>query len=368
MNIPFLDLRAQYQSLRGEIDAAIQRVLESGRFILGEEIAAFEREFAEYCGAGYAIGVGSGTEALHLSLLACGVGAGDEVITSAHTSVATVAAIEMTGARPVLVDIDPRRYTLDPELITAAVTNRTRALLPVHLYGCPADMPPLLKVARAHNLFVVEDCAQAHGARYRGQHVGTLGHIGAFSFYPTKNLGAYGNAGAVVTNDPALAERARILRQYGWNPNRVSERKGTNSLLDELQAAVLRVKLQHLESWNARRRELATLYHSLLAGCQLKLPYSPVECEHAYHLFVTRHEKRDALRAFLSAQGIQTLVHFPVPVHFQPAYANLGYREGDFPEAERASREVLSLPLYSEMTDEMVVMISETISKFWLEA
>jgi len=364
MNLPFLDLTAQYERLRPAIDSAIGRVLKRGRFILGEEVAAFEREFADYCGAKQAVAVACGTEALQLALLACGVGPGDEVVTSAHTAVATVAAIEMAGARPVLVDIDPRTQTLDPTRVAACLTPRTRAVVPVHLHGYPADIFPLLEIARAHQLNVVEDCAQAHGARYRGRHVGTWGHIGAFSFYPTKNLGAYGDGGAILTEDTELAERVRKLRQYGWGPDRVSERKGFNSCLDELQAAILRVKLTYLDAWNSRRRELATSYRTLLAGSGVGLPPLPAECEPVYHHFVIRHEQRDALSRFLANQGIETRVHYSVPIHLQPAYVDLGYQKGDLPGAERASREVLSLPLYPEMTDEMVERISRAILAF----
>jgi dTDP-3-amino-3,4,6-trideoxy-alpha-D-glucose transaminase len=364
VNIPFLDLTSQYEGLRPAIDSAIGRVLERGRFILGEEVAAFEREFADYCGAKQAVAVACGTEALQLALLACGVGPGDEVMTSAHTAVATVAAIEMAGARPVLVDIDPLSQTLDPARVAACLTPRTRAVVPVHLHGCPADLSPLLEIARTNQLFVVEDCAQAHGARYRGRHVGTWGHGGSFSFYPTKNLGAYGDGGAVVTEDAGLADRVRKLRQYGWGPDRVSERKGINSCLDELQAAILRVKLTHLDAWNSRRRELATSYRTVLGGSGVGLPPVPAECEPVYHHFVIRHEQRDALRLFLASGGIETMVHYSVPVHLQKAYVDLGYRTGDLPEAERASREVLSLPLYPEMTDEMVERISLAILDF----
>jgi dTDP-4-amino-4,6-dideoxygalactose transaminase len=364
MNIPFLDLTAQYARMRPAIDSAIRRVLERGGFILGEEVAAFEREFAAYCGAKQSVAVASGTEALQLALLACGIGRGDEVITSAHTAVATVAAIEMAGARPVLVDIDPLSYTLDPARVVASVTPRTRAVLPVHLYGCPADLSPLLEIARANQLFVVEDCAQAHGARYCGKHVGIWGQIGAFSFYPTKNLGAYGDGGAIVTEDAGLAERVRLLRQYGWGPDRVSEQKGINSRLDELQAAILRAKLPDLDASNVRRRELAWLYRSFLDGSGTGLPSIPAEAEPVYHLFVIRHAQRDALRLFLASRGIETHVHYPVPVHLQKAYLELGYRQGDLPETERASREVLSLPLYPEMTNEMVEQVSLAVLDF----
>ncbi len=364
MNIPFLDLKSQYDNLQVELDAAIRGVLERGRFILSEEAAAFENEFSKYCGVAHAVGVASGTEALQLALLACEIHPGEQVITSAHTSIATIAAIELAGARPVLVDIDPLRYTLDPGLVPAAVTPLTRCLLPVHLYGCPAELSPLLEIAQFHNLSIVEDCAQAHGALYRDKPVGSIGRVGAFSFYPTKNLGAWGDGGALVTNDSAVADRVRRLRQYGWDSQRVSMEKGMNSRLDELQAAILRVKLRVLDAWNARRVELAGLYRAALSGSEVGLPPAPADCAPVHHLFVIRTEKRDALRAFLASRGIQTLIHYPVPVHLQPAYINLGYHAGSFPEAERLSREALSLPLYPEMTDEMLGIVCQAVLEF----
>jgi dTDP-4-amino-4,6-dideoxygalactose transaminase len=362
--IPVFDLRGQYDSIKDEIDVAVFRVLERGRFILNEEVASFEQEFAAYCGVSHAVGVGSGTEALHLALLACGVGPGDEVITVSHTAVATVAAIELAGARPVLVDIDSVRYTLDPAQIEAAITPRTKAVIPVHLYGCPADLASILEIAQRHNLFVVEDCAQAHGAVYQGRRVGAWGDIAAFSFYPTKNLGAYGDGGAVVTDDPSLAERARLLRQYGWRERYISSLKGLNSRLDELQAAVLGVKLRHLEAWNERRRRLATLYADGLAESGVVLPHELEDVTHVYHLYVVRHPRRDDLRAFLHERGIGTLVHYPVPVHLQPAYHDLGYAAGDLPVTESAAREVLSLPMYPELRDGEVAVVSEALLAF----
>ncbi len=364
MNIPFLDLKSQYKNLQVELDAAIRGVLERGSYILSEEVAAFENEFSNFCGVAHSVGVASGTDALQLALLACDIHPGDEVITSAHTSIATIVAIELAGARPVLVDIDPTRYTLDPGLVAESVTPRTRCLLPVHLYGCPAELSPLLDTAKLHNLFMVEDCAQAHGALYRDKPVGSIGRIGAFSFYPTKNLGAWGDGGALVTNDTALADRVRRLRQYGWDSQRVSTEKGMNSRLDEIQAAILRVKLRHLGAWNARRVEWAGLYRAALSGSEVGLPPAPADCAPVHHLFVIRTEKRDALRSFLASRGIQTRIHYPVPVHLQPAYANLGYYPGSFPETERLSREALSLPLYPEMTDEMVGMVCQAVLDF----
>ncbi len=359
--IPIVDLKAQYHSIRRETDEAIARVLERGNFVLGEEVAAFEREFANYIGTAFAVGVDSGTSALQLALLACGIGSGYEVIAPSHTAVATVAAIEMTGARPVLADIDLPRFTLDPARVAPAITPRTRAIVPVHLYGCPADLEPLLQLARQHDLFVVEDCAQAHGALYRGQKAGTWGHIAAFSFYPTKNLGADGDGGAVVTNDPALAERVRLLRQYGWRERFVSILKGINSRLDEMQAAILRVKLRHLDRWNARRRELARLYGELLADTGLTLPAQPRDAVHVYHQYVIRHPQRDRLRDFLKENGVQTIVHYPVPVHLQPAYQDLGHSPGSLPSSELAAEQVLSLPVYPEMDEEAVRRVSHLI-------
>lgn len=362
--IPVFDLKRQYASIRDEVGVALSRVFEKGYFILGEEVEAFEQEFAKYCEVGYAVGVGSGTEALHLALLACGVGAGDEVITVSHTAVATVAAIELTGARPVFVDIDPIRYTLDPARLETAITPHTRAIIPVHLYGCPADLMPILHIAQQYGLFVVEDCAQAHGAVYRGKRVGAWGHIAAFSFYPTKNLGAYGDGGAVITNDPGLAEKVRLLREYGWQQRYISSLKGLNSRLDELQAAVLRVKLCHLDTWNQRRRRLARLYTERLEGSSVVLPAEPEGCTHVYHLYVVRHPRRDALQVALRERGIGTAVHYPLPVHLQPAYHDLGYTAGSLPMTETVAHEVLSLPLYPELQEGEVVEVCEAIMAF----
>jgi len=361
--IPVIDLKKQYQSIRPELDAVFARVMEKGTFILGSEVSAFEREFAEYCGAAHAIGVASGTDALQLALMACEIGENDEVAVPAHTAVATVSAVEAGGAHPLLVDIDSTNYTLDPNLLHRILTPHTRAVIPVHLYGCPVDMEPVLQFARENHLFVIEDCSQAHGASYRGRKVGTWGDIAAFSFYPTKNLGAFGDGGMVVTNNDALAEKVRLLRQYGWGEHYISSIRGINSRLDELQAGILRVKLRHLDGWNARRRQFAELYHHLLSGTDLVLPAQ--NAGHVYHQFVIRHAQRDSLREYLKENGISTLIHYPVPVHFQPAYADLGYTAGSLPSTERASREVLSLPLYPELTEEKVVRICQTILDFF---
>ena len=363
--IPILDLKKQYESIRPEMDSAIAKVLKKGSFILGEEVSAFEQEFAAYCGVSYAIGVASGTDALQLALLAGGIGTGDEVITTSHTATATVAAIEMTGAHPVLVDIDPAHYTLDPLKFVQAISTRTRAVIPVHLYGCPAEMESIMEFARRNNLLVVEDCAQAHGASVHGKKVGGWGDMAAFSFYPTKNLGAYGDGGAVVTNDSALAEKVRCLRQYGWKERYISSIKGMNSRLDELQAGILRVKLRHLDEWNDRRRERARCYRDFLLDTELVLPETPPNSEHVFHQFVVRHSRRDELRVYLKKRGIHTLVHYPVPVHLQPAYQNLRYREGSLPHTELAAREVLSLPMYPELSEPELGRVCQTIHDFF---
>ncbi len=363
-DIPVIDLKKQYESIRPELDDAIARVLTKGSFILGSEVVAFEKEFAEYCEVSHAVGVASGTEALQLALLACGVGENDEVLTTAHTAVATVSAIEATGAHPVLVDIDLNRYALNPNLLAQSITLRTRAIIPVHLYGCPVDMNPVIQFAREKNLFVVEDCSQAHGALYEGRKVGSLGDIAAFSFYPTKNLGAFGDGGTVVTDNAELAEKVRLLRQYGWKEHYISSVKGINSRLDELQAAILRVKLRRLDEWNLRRRELANLYFELLADTDLVLPAQPENSRHVFHQFVIRHPQRDALKKYLKERGIQSLIHYPLPTHLQPAYAELGYSAGSLPHAEKASREVLSLPLYPELTEEKIKRVCQNVIDF----
>lgn len=360
--IPFFDLTKQYQSIQSEIDDATQRVLKSGWFILGKEVAAFEKEFAQYLGVAHASGVGSGTEALHLALLALGIGAGDEVVTVPNTAVATVAAIELTGARAVLCDVRPDSMLIDVEKLSAAITPRTRAVIPVHLFGQSADLDPILEIARAKKLFVLEDCAQAHGATYRGRRVGSIGDIAAYSFYPTKNLGAYGDGGAIVTNDPRLAERVNLLRQYGWRERYTSEIKGMNSRLDELQAAILRVKLRHLDSWNAARRERAALYTELLHGATP--PREMAYGQAVYHLYVIQSARRDELAAYLKERGIGTAIQYPHAIHRQAAYANLGYPETSLPIAERLAREILSLPLYPELPLEDIRTVAETVNQF----
>ena len=355
---------AQYRSHKAEIDQAIFRVLDSGWYVLGDEVRAFEAEFAAFTGVECAVGVGSGTEALHLALAACDIGAGDEVITVSHTAVATVAAIELCGATPVLADIDAETYTLDPQCIPRVMTSRTRAIVPVHLYGHPADMIPILEIARTRDLRVIEDCAQAHGAVYRGQRVGSWGDLACFSFYPTKNLGALGDGGMVVTNNAALAEKTRLLREYGWAQRYVSRIRGWNSRLDELQAAALRVKLRYLDQDNASRVRLADTYGELLAGADLTLPVERTGSSHVYHLYVVRTGRRDEIQAFLKGNGVGTLVHYPAPVHLQPAYRGRLPGADDLPETERAAQEVLSLPMYPELPESDLRAVAKAILEF----
>jgi dTDP-4-amino-4,6-dideoxygalactose transaminase len=356
--IPLVDLKAQYHSIKGEIDSVIERVLDHAEFILGEEVSSFEKEFARFCGAQEAVGVASGTEALRLALLACGVGPGDEVITTPFTFIATAEAVSHVGARPVFVDVEPRSLNLDPKQVERALTKRTKAILPVHLYGRPADMDPLWDIAHAHKLWLIEDAAQAHGASYKGKRVGTIGHAGCFSFYPGKNLGAYGDAGMLVTNNRDIAERVRLLRDHGRKTKYEHSRVGSNSRLDALQAAILRVKLRKLERWNARRRSLANSYRELLASLGLILP--PPDSDSftsVYHLFVVRVSSRDSVREALANEGIATGIHYPIPLHLQPAYRSLGYRRGDFPVSEQAANSVLSLPLYPELPKASVLRV-----------
>lgn len=364
LHIPFLDLTAAYRRLQAEIDAALGRVAAGGRYILGDEVAAFESEFAAYLGVDHAVGVASGTDAVMLALRACDVGPGDEVITVSHTAVATVAAIELCGATPCLVDIDAATFTMAPAALEAAITPRTKAVVVVHLYGNPADMDAILPIARAHGLAVIEDCAQAHGARYCGRMVGALGDVAAFSFYPTKNLAALGDGGAVATNRPEIADRLRQLRQYGWRERYISEIPGVNSRLDELQAAVLRVRLCRLDEENDARRRLAAAYRQALAGLSVTTPYARPDDKHVYHLYVIQTERRDALQAHLTRQGIGTAIHYLVPVHRQPAYTRLGYGPGSLPATEAAAREILSLPLYPDLPPDAVATVAGAIAGF----
>jgi dTDP-4-amino-4,6-dideoxygalactose transaminase len=359
--VPFVDLKAHVAALRGELDAAVARVLESGWFILGPEGEAFEAELAPALGARHAVGVANGTEALELALWALGVGAGDEVVTSPLSAAFTALAVLRVGARPVFADLDPATLNVGPETVARAITPRTEALMPVHLYGHPADLDPLLELARARGIPLLEDACQAHGAQYKGRPVGALSGIGALSFYPTKNLGAFGDGGAVLVNDDGLAARLRRLRNGGQSDRYRHEVPGINSRLDEIQAALLRVGLRHLPAWTERRRALADLYHRELAQSGALLPREQPYARAVYHLFVVRHPRRDALMAALKQRGIGTLIHYPIPLHLQPAFADLGGRPGDFPVAEKAAAEVLSLPLYPEMTDDQARAVAQAV-------
>ena len=360
--IPYNDLKAQYHSIKNEIDTAVLRVLDSTQYILGEEVAAFEREFAGYCRASQAIGVNSGTSALHLALLAAGIGPGDEVITVPFTFVATVSAICYTGATPVLVDIEPDYFTMDPSKIEAAVTPKTKAIMPVHLYGQPADMDPIMDIARRRSLTVIEDAAQAHGSDYHGRRCGSIAEIAGFSFYPGKNLGAYGEGGAITTTRADVAATCRTLRDWGRGQRYEHRVKAFNYRMDGIQGAILRVKLRHLEAWTERRRQVAEWYATALDPDTVRLPQARPGCRHVYHVYAVRTDDREKLREALDNQGIQTGVHYPIPVHLQPAHADLGYHAGDFPVAEQVAREVLSLPIFPEMTREQVQTVAEAVA------
>ncbi len=362
--VPFLDLKAPHVELRAEIDAAIARVIDSGWYILGPEVDAFEAEFAAFCDTGHAVGVANGLDALHLALRALGVGAGDEVIVPSNTYIATWLAVGQCGAVPVPVEPDAATHNLDPARIEAAITARTKVILPVHLYGQPADMDPILAIARRHGLRVLEDAAQAHGARYKGRRIGGHGNAVAWSFYPGKNLGALGDGGAVTTDDPAIADRLRVLRSYGSRVKYVNDEQGWNSRLDPLQAAVLRVKLAHLEAWNARRSAIARQYLDGLAGTALVLPHVPDWADPAWHLFVVRHPRRDALQNALGDAGIGTLIHYPTPPHRQQAYAGLGFPADAFPLANRLADEVLSLPMGPHLSVESANTVIEHVNRF----
>ena len=352
--IPLADLRQQYRGIKSEVDAAVASVLDSAQFVLGEEVAAFEREFASYCRASDAVAVNSGTSALHLALLAAGVGPGDEVITVPFTFVASVAAIEHAGARPVLVDIDPTYFTMDPAAAEAAITPRTKAIMPVHLFGQAADMDPILDIARRHGLLVIEDAAQAHGADYNGRRCGSMGDLAGFSFYPGKNLGAYGEGGGVTTNNPEMARMVRLLRSWGEERRYEHVIRGFNCRMDGIQGAILRVKLRHLDEWTRARQACAARYRMVLAGTSAAVPAERPGSTHVYHVFAVRLPRRDAWRAHLAEHGVQTGVHYPLPIHLLPVYADLGYAKGSFPHAEAVAAEVLSLPMFPELTEEHI--------------
>ncbi len=361
--IPFVDLKAQYAGIKNEVNAAIQGVLDSCQFTLGSEVVKFEEEFAAYSGAQFGMGVNTGTSALHLALLAADIGPGDEVITVPFTFVATVAAIYYTGATPVFVDIDPRTFTMDPAGLEAAITPRTKAIIPVHLYGQMADMDPIVAIARKRGLVIVEDACQAHGAEYRGRRAGSMGDMGCFSFYPGKNLGAYGEGGMVVTSNSEYARKIRMLRDWGAEQKYQHVLKGYNYRLEGIQGAVLRVKLRYLEAWTEARRAAGRRYDELLAGSGVPLPEAMPHNRHVYHVYAIRTPRRQALQASLLTDGVQTGIHYPIPVHLLPAYADLGYKAGQFPHSERAANEVLSLPMYPELTAPMQEQVAAAVRK-----
>jgi dTDP-4-amino-4,6-dideoxygalactose transaminase len=364
MSVPFVDLKQQYLSIKDEVLAAVAGVFESTQFVLGKEVAAFEDEFASYSGARYGVAVNSGTSALHLALLAAGVGPGAEVITVPFTFVATAAAVGYTGAKPVFVDVDPETYCMDPARIEQAITPRTKAILPVHLYGQAADMDAISAIARRHGLPVVEDAAQAHGAEYRGRRCGSIGEMGCFSFYPGKNLGAYGEGGMVTTNDPEFARQIRILRDWGAEKKYHHVLKGFNYRMEGVQGAILRVKLRYLEKWTEARRANAELYSRALADSGLQLPKQASGNRHVYHVYAVMTSQRCDLMEALEAQGIQTGIHYPIPVHLQPAYSDLNYQAGDFPIAERLASEELSLPMFPELTESQIEAVSNAIAEY----
>jgi dTDP-4-amino-4,6-dideoxygalactose transaminase len=365
MDVPFLDLKDQYRELQAQIDSAYHRVVESGRFILGPEVENFEAEFAAYCEAKHCVGVGNGLDALHLILRAAEIGPGDEVIVPGNTYIASWLAVSYAGATPIPVEPDERTYNIDPEKIAAAINPRTRAIMAVHLCGQPADMDAINEVAARHNLSVIEDCAQAHGARYKGKRVGGLGVASGFSFYPGKNLGALGDGGAVVTNDNDLARRVRMIGNYGSEVKYFNETKGLNSRLDEFQAAFLRVKLGRLEVWNERRKQLAEDYLKALKGVEnVTLPHVPDWADPVWHLFMVRHPRRDLLQKHLTENGVGTIIHYPVPPHLQKAYAELGYARGDFPISQKLADELLSLPMSAHQSTAETNYVVKQLSTF----
>jgi dTDP-4-amino-4,6-dideoxygalactose transaminase len=363
-NIPILDLKSQYQSIKDELDAAVLGVLASGYYVLGPNVKALEAELAEYASCGYGVGVASGTDALRLALAALDIGPGDEVITTAFTFVATANTISHAGARPVFVDIDSRTFNLVPDLVEAAITQRTKAIVPVHLYGQPAEMDAIMDIARRHRLYVIEDCAQAIGADDGARRVGSFGDVACFSFYPTKNLGACGDAGMVTTNSLDIAERVQVLRQQGSKTRYYHDVLGFNSRLDEMQAALLRVKLRHLDHWQARRRQVAARYDELLSDSGVEIPYVRPGVTHVYHQYTIRVPRRDQLAQSLGEQGIGSMIYYPLPLHLQRMYKDLGYGEGSLPVTERAGREVLSLPMYPELIEEQIQTVARAIGAF----
>lgn len=359
--VAYLDLHKQYLSIKDEVNDAILRLLDSCQYILGNEVAAFEQDFAAFQSVQHCVGVNSGTSALHLALLAAGVEPGDEVVTTPMTFVATVAAILYTGAKPVFVDVDPQHYTIDPGQIENVITNRTKVILPVHLYGQPADMDPLLDLARKHRLIVIEDAAQAHGAEYKGRRVGGIGDMGCFSFYPGKNLGAYGEAGAITTNNPDFAKTIRMLRDWGAERKYEHKLKGYNYRMEGIQGAVLRVKLRHLEAWTEARRALGALYDQFLQNSGVQIPKVASYSRHVYHVYAILVKQRDEMQKRLLERNIHTGIHYPIPVHMQEAYADLGYKAGDFPVSERIGHTELSLPMFAELTSDEVRQVADAV-------
>jgi len=363
--VPYFDLPAQLRGIRQEIDAAVARTIDKGSFCLGPDVAQFEKDFARYCGAEHCVGLNSGTSALHIAMLLLGIRPGDEVVTTPMTFVATSWAISYVGARPVYVDIDDATFNLDPKLVERAITSRTKAILPVHLYGQPFDIDPILEICRKHKLALVEDAAQAHGAKYKGKTIGTFGQVSSFSFYPGKNLGACGEGGALVTNNAAYAARARSLREHGSSVRYYHDEVGFNYRMEGLQGATLAVKLKHLPAWTKKRRTIAHTYHDLLADTPLQLPREAAYAESVYHLYVVRHARRDELKKHLEANGVGCALHYPVPLHLQKCYANLGHKAGDFQVTEKAARECLSLPIYPELTDKQIQRVADVIKDFF---
>ncbi|AIJ04928.1 DegT/DnrJ/EryC1/StrS aminotransferase [Methanocaldococcus bathoardescens] len=357
--IPFIDLKREYSEIKDEINSAIQKVLERGWFILGKELEKLEHEFSKYVGTKFGIGVNSGSDALYLAVKALGIGRGDEVITVSHTFISTADAIVRNGAKPVFVDIDPETYTIDTTLIEKKITERTKAIIPVHLYGHPADMDPIMEIAEKYGLFVIEDASQAHGAKYKGKKVGSIGHIACFSFYPTKNLGAYGDAGMIVTDDEDIANKLKMLRNYGSYKKYHHDVIGINSRLDEIQASILRVKLKYLDKWNERRRKIAKLYNELLEGSEIIIPIEKEWAKHVYHLYVIRCKERDKLQQYLFKNGIQTQIHYPIPIHKQGTYLNIVNEY--LPATEKICNEILSLPIHPWLNEDEIEKICSLI-------
>ncbi|MFH1613015.1 MAG: DegT/DnrJ/EryC1/StrS family aminotransferase [bacterium] len=362
--IPFVDLKKQYQSIKNEIDEAIQKVCQNTDFILGKDVELFEQEFALYCETKFAIGVDSGTSALELALKALDIGHGDEVITSANTFFATVSAIVATGAKPILIDINPKTYNMDPILLDKSITKKTKAIIPVHLYGQPADMDEINLIARKYKLKVVEDACQSHGAKYKGKRCGSLSDIGCFSFYPGKNLGAYGDGGALTTNNSNIAQKIKMLRNYGQKKKYHHSIIGFNRRLDTIQAAILRIKLKHLDEWNKLRNQNAKYYNNLLKNL-LIVPEQEKNRDHVFHLYVIRTKKRDMLQEYLTQNEIYTTIHYPIPIHFQKAFSYLNYQKGSFPITEKYAKEILSLPMFPELTQKEIEIVVEKIRNFY---